>query len=690
MQDQILDALRSGDTAAAVAAAREFTAAAPDDPQAQRLLAIALRGSGDIEGARSAIERAMALAPGDTTLHLQHAGLLLGMSDVEGAGRSLDAAIDINPNAFGAYILQAHLAMARNDLDEAERLSRLAGRVSPEHPAVQGVLGTVALLRGRLDEALAMLFEAVRRAPDDPVGRYALGIAYMRKGHLAFAEQCFRTLLERVPAAGRVRLLIAELQLRQGRTGEAADELAILASDPAPATPALRRYAGELQLAAGRLQRALPFLREALAADPRDRRTLTAIMAAWRLAGDADDARRTLDAALAASPDIDDLWRARLTFDWGDARAAAGLVEHWRASMPDSSEALDAEMALHIREGRTGEADAVAHTLLERIPDHMRAGLQLADSSIGQDPVEAVRRLETLLARASTPADRTMIARRLGMAHHHAGDYRAALERWQQHNAQDALQRMPLPAASSAPERWAEPAAADAGAPQVVFLAGLPGSSVERVADLLAAAVPAFRPDRFSARPPSDAFQNVTTPAGIASGAITPAAAADSWRQALPARAVGGAVIDWLLWWDNAYAAVMREALPGATLVAVLRDPRDMLLNWLAFGSSTPFALASPQVAAEWLAASLQQLADLHEQDLVPHHLLRLDDISEDPAAIVARLREALGIELPEPPAGYFGAPRFRAGGWRDYADLLAGPFATLAPAARRLGYPDA
>src|SRR5690606_28056842 len=111
---------------------------------------------------------------------------------------------------------------------------------------------------------------------------------------------------------------------------------------------------------------------------------------------------------------------------------------------------------------------------------------------------------------------------------------------------------------------------------------------------------------------------------------------------------------------------------------------------WLAFGSSTPFALGAPQAAAEWMAHALGQLADLHQQDLVPHRLLRLDECSEDPVAMAAAVGEALGLELPEPPGSFFVPARFAPGTWREYAGLLAGPFAALAPVARRLGYPDA
>lgn len=690
MQDQILDALRRGDTAAAVDAARQLADSRPDDAQAHRLLAVSLRSQGDVAGAQAAYERAVALAPDDTALHLEHAGMLLAARDVDAAARSLEATAGANPNAFAAYVVQAQLAMGRNELDEAERLARLAARVSPDDPALQAVEGALALRRGRVDEALALLSAAVKRAPGDPVALHALGVAHMQKGHFAFAEQAFRSLLERVPSAGMVRLLIADLMQRQGRVAEAADELATLVSDRALATPDLLRHAGERQLAAGRAERGLQFLRDALAANPRDGRTLTVIMEAWRRLGAVDDARRSLDAALATTPDSDDLWRARLIFEWRDAQVALALVERWRKAMPASLEALHAALALYARIGRTDDADAMARALLERSPDDMRAGVQLAESLMRTQPADAAARFEALLARAVTPGDRILLGQRLGLARHLAGDRSGALASWERASARQASERVALPEHTPAPAQWPEATATPPDASRVVFLAGLPGSPVERVADLLAGSVPAFRPDRLGARPPSDAMQNIHTPGALARGGTTPAQVAASWRAALPARSVDGAVIDWLPWWDNAYVAVLREALPGAMLLAVIRDPRDMLLNWLAFGASTPFALASPQVAAEWLAAGLAQLADLHEQDLVPHRLLRLDAASEDAAAITAELGKALDLELPAPPPGYFGTPRFPAGTWRDYADVLAGPFATLAPAAKRLGYTDA
>ena len=156
----------------------------------------------------------------------------------------------------------------------------------------------------------------------------------------------------------------------------------------------------------------------------------------------------------------------------------------------------------------------------------------------------------------------------------------------------------------------------------------------------------------------------------------------------LPARGIAdGNVVDWLPWWDNALLLALRPHLPEGLLLVAVRDPRDMLLDWLASGSPVPLALESPEAAAEWLAQGLEQVADLHQQDLYPHRLLRLDGAIDSPPQLATVIGQALDIQLPPLPATQRRMP---PGRWRDYADELAGPFERLAPVAARLGYPDA
>ncbi|MDC6625752.1 hypothetical protein OEZ82_27395, partial [Leclercia adecarboxylata] len=62
----------------------------------------------------------------------------------------------------------------------------------------------------------------------------------------------------------------------------------------------------------------------------------------------------------------------------------------------------------------------------------------------------------------------------------------------------------------------------------------------------------------------------------------------------------------------------LRPQLPEARLVIVLRDPRDMLLEWIAFSAPAPPAGTSVHEAAEWLARALAPVAPLPEQSPSP------------------------------------------------------------------------
>lgn len=689
-QDRILDALRRKAFDEALAAARGAVAETPDDAQAHRLLAMAQRAAGEHDAARASIERAIALAPDDADLHFERAGLLLGARELDAAQAALAQTVELDPNQFDAYFLQAQLALGRGDLDEAERLARLAARVAPEHPWLMAIEGTLALRRGDPDAALATLARAAEQAPEDTQVRYALGFAYMAKQHHAFAEQAFRGVLEKTPDAASLRGLIAELLQRQGRHAEAADELAPLLADARTATPALRRFAGELELMAGRPERALPLLREALAAEPRDWRTLQALVQAWRGNGDVEDARNTLEAALSTSPGISDLWRARLMFEQVGSDGADAVIARWLAAHPDAIPALEARMTQYAARGQSAEAEAAAARLVEREPGHGAAELRLFEARLQRDPAAAVAHVEDLLARAEDPDNKRLLRSWLALAHDRAGHAAAAAELWAAINAELADQRLPLPETTPPRTTWPDMATVPEGARGLAFLAGAPGSLVERLAIVLGGSVESFRADRFGDSPPQDALQSFFTPRRLASGETDPAAVADSWREQLPARGVvDGELIDWLQWWDNALLAVLREQLPHATLLVVLRDPRDMLLEWLAFGAPLPLRIVSPKAAAAWLAIELNQIALLHEHDLFPHHLLRLDDIADDPAAVARALGDALKVQLPEPPPGAFGPPHFAPGHWRAYAEPLAEAFAMLTPVARRLGYPE-
>lgn len=684
MYDDITTTLASGDRAAAVDKARAAVAAAPDDAQAHRLLGLALALTGDPTGAHASLDRALHLAPHDALLHYQRAVLLFGEERSDEASAELAETMRLDPNHLPAYVMQAQIALAAANVDEADRLTRLAARIDPEHPWLLTIQGLVALHRNDAPRAHALLQRAVQLAPGNIQARYALGQAYMAQGHLAFAEEAFRQVVERNPGAVAMRQMLADVVRRQGRPAEAADLLEpAIAGDNA--LPDLLRYAGELRLVAQDHERALPLLRRALAGAPGDGPILDSLIEALRRKGDQADARETIEKALQDTPQIEGLWSARLFFEPFDGDPQ-GIIERWRAALPHSVHALHAAMSLAATEGKPDDAEAIARRILDVEPGHAGAQVQVVSHLFQTAPAQAVDYIASLLPNISDDATLRTVRGWLAKSQDRAGQHADALATWTALHARQA-DTVPLPALTEGARAYPPLATADAAEPRPVFVYGLPGSGVERVATVLLASQPSFRADRVGPEPPADPLQDPATATALAAGKVDPGAVVAGWKAALPGRnIVDGRVTDWLAWWDNALLHALRPHLPQARLLLVLRDPRDMLLDWLASGTYRLYAVESPMAIARWLAGQLDQVATLVEQDLFPYYVLRVDANGDDPAALAAAVGEALGSEMQAPQA--LGPARYPAGHWREYRKVLAEPFALLADGARRLGYP--
>ena len=687
MQEKIIEALRRNAADEALTIAREWIHQSPESAQAHRWLAVASQQRGDHSDALRSIERAIELAPDDDALQLVRANLLIAGRQWEEANVALNKASDLNPNQLGAYLMQAQLALGRGDLDEAERLNRLASRVEPEHPQLAVVEGMLALQRGNVDAGLKQVTAALQQAPEDVQLRYVLGFLYMRKQHWAFAEQAFRGVVEKIPHAHNVHALIADLLNRQDRPGEAAEQLAPLLADPATSTPSLQRAAGLLHLAAGQAEAALPLLRGALAARPADLPTLQGLVSAWRSLGLDEDARAALEAALATTTDAPDLWRARLVFA-PDVEAWRGIIERWVAAMPDTTLPLEVLLQRQQQDGDRAGADATADRLLKQSPEHPASRLQVLDSLQLQDPAATIAQIEAWLLPATGVSERRFLLGLLGLSQDQAGHSDKALAAWSRMQAELAPQLVPLPPLSAPRMEWPALATRADDAPMVMFLWGAPGSGVERLAEVMGAMGDPFRADRFGPQPPQDGFQTYAVIDGLVSGSLSGEEVAARWRQALPSPQLAtGDVFDWLPWWDNALLMALRPHLREGMLVMAIRDPRDMLLDWLAFGSAAPFALPSVLEGAQWLAGSLSQAAALFEHQWYPNRVVRTDTIGTDARVAADLLGEALGMQLPAPAS--VGPVHFPAGHWRHYREALSEAFALLTPIAQRMGYPE-
>ena len=635
--------------------------------------------AGDTAAAAAALDRALEAEPGRADLLTLRASLDLGAGDIAKAQAGFDAALAEDPNQLPAYIALAYLALVRGDRPEAERHLAYARRIDDDHPRLHVLEARLAAADGRGDAAVALLSRAGQRAPNDPLVQASLGLGLLEQGHHAFAEQALRNALRLSTAAPALRgALIAALEAQQ-RLDEALAEADAWVAAAAGAAALWAR--ARLRTARNDGAGALADLEALRAHAPRHEAALALeVELRARLEGP-PGVMAMLQARVDADPGFAAAWRWIL----GLALPAQlpHIVARWREVAPEDAHALEAAAAVAEREGLEGEALALAEEALQRDPTLVEASVLRARASAFLPPETAVSRMQALHAAAPTGAQKRALEGWYGVALHRAGRPAEALDCWRRMWTSGPSHGLPLP----------NPVGADAARPVAdggggLLLWGPPGSRIDRVHALLGmASSPRLLLDRWQGGR-GDGFDALRVgPDDARSGS------AGAWRARLEGAGVDPAkVIDALPHWDGWTHATLH----GARLVVALRDPRDLLLNWLAWGSASGFAFPAPNVAAAWLERVLEQLLAAEAAD--PSRVLRLDaDLADrDPSAYGARIAALFDLSEPPPAAlvdavgrGPNGQPSdFAAGAWRLYAEPLKGLFGPLGQLAVRLGYP--
>lgn len=702
MLETVLSALRGGDYAAAETAARAWLAERPGEPQAEHLLGVSLQARGQLDAADAAFARALALAPERAETHVARALLAAHRRDNMAAVAGLDQAVAQDPNQLIAYLSLAQLALARGDLAEAERQLRVAERINAEHPHLLALHGQLLLARGQGEPALSVLTQAAQIAPDDGLVQGVLGLALLALGRHAFAEQALRNALALQPNATALRHALLRALLAQNRSDEADVEIGMLLRET-PGDAAALALQGQLARSRGDVLQARASFEQSLQARPHPG-VLRALQDVLQALGASHELAGTLEQTLALHPTFDAGWAALLDLARGDGSYSATIANRWYIASP-TVPATELLAQVSEARGEFGRAAELAQTVVARDPARTSSQIVLARVALrAGDAAAAVARLRPLVASTRDPMHRRALLGWLGHALDRSGDHAGAAAAWREG------QRL-APAPIALPGHIAKPAlvetalaraatfaaASDTSAP--ILLWAPPGASPEIAAALLRGAdALQLVGDRFSAKPRRDGF---ALPDGIDLFPATLEGAADefvaAWRDGLTALGHAPAEsIDWLPHLDLRVLPMLLAAAPGTRVIAILRDPRDLLLNWLAFGSPQRYDSGDIVAAATWLARALDTLVLLRERALLP--LLELGHgIADGPLATAGEaVAEFLVLDgLPHADAaqrlrdGPLALPTaFADGHWRHYASALADAFAPLHAVAQRLGYP--
>lgn len=699
MLQDILELQRQGKLDEAEARYRELLTFNPDDPETLHLLATLRRQKGDPNEAVRLVRRAIELVPDRANYYLTLAAIEFHGRAFEQARADFETALKLNPSLTSAYGALGHIAMLQGDGARAEQNFKLALNAGDERVEVLTGYGNLLLARGDHDGAVQYLSRAAELYPQDATAQASLGRAFLAKGLFAFAEQALGNALARKPDYHAARLVLAQVQLAERRYADAEATLRPLFDLPGQRAPALV-VRGDAARARGDLNVAIMNYRDALRLDARQPKVVQAL--AWCLAqtGFAREAIGAYRAYLAERPDDLEAWRAL-----GGLAAEAGAFADARSAYDALLARAPADVAA--RQGLAamlellGELDAAEHEaerVLAELPAAAGAALIKGRAEYRHGRyADAIQRVNVLLDAPLGVAQRRLAYNLRGHAADALGERGQAVNAWLAAHAEGA-DDTPLPEQPPVPWKLADAigharergAAATERRPSALLL-GAPGSGVEHVAALIGG-IPgsALLADRLGNQARSDGLSAIEARyAELDDGEAQ--IQARRYARAIERLPLdpAAALVDWLPLWDARLLPLLHRAFGDTRLIVAVRDPRDALLHWLAFGCPQRVRIGDPDEASAWLARLHEHLAVTLESARLPLLLVDADralrDAGGESARIAAFLDRPPPVAAPSAPHGLGGLPVALARGRHaDYEAALPGAFATLAPLAAR------
>jgi Flp pilus assembly protein TadD len=672
---------------------------APNDPEALNMYGVVLARKGDALGARSHFKRAIDAGPEEPSYLVNYGLLLAQQGDSLRATEFLERAAALDPNWSRGHAQLGELALSAGQVDSADQRFRTALRADPNDAQAQIGLAQVLLVHGDVDHALALAQSAIQQLPDDPRAQTVLGMVLLSKGHFAFARQALDNALRLDPSNVRVRRLDAKAQVADGDANAALATLARVTDFSAEDAELLARL-GDLALRAGRHEPLIDLLDRALVRIDGDPRLVHAAAEARVRAGRIDDAISLLG-AYARADAHPSIWTHQLGLLTRQGRQDEGyaLARAWCEAQPHQAEA-HAEFATGAElRGEAAIAQQAADKALALDAGQPKA-LSIAaayELRAGKPGTHcaALAALAPDLLGSGARATRSFL---LGYAADRAGDPDAAVAHWLEVHATLPKQRMPALSDPLAPPRELPIPVTEAEGRPLVFVPYIPGSGAEALLRALARGTSiAVLTDRLGTHGRHDGLstdQRGQIENGLGEGTLK-VFRRRYWRALdrlkLPLDRLVLDVLPSLEWVQ--YAA-LSGSLPQGRVLAFVRDPRDTLLHWLAYGTTPARAIGKPELAANYLLRQYQHLDRMRSSAGLAVSVIRAEDFDADRDALRGRLGQALGVppeslvlDAPQRPVLANLPERLESGRWRRYAAPLGKAFRLLAPAAKRFGY---
>jgi tetratricopeptide (TPR) repeat protein len=248
-----------------------------DGGEVRNLLALILYQLGDFAGCERELRRAIQWTPGDGAAQFALASVLYRLGDEAGSEAATRRAIANGMDDLHSHLLLGRIFRKQGRLEEAEAAYRSAVRRDASSPQAQRELADLVWIRtGDLAQARA----ALDAAPQTPE---IVAITVRLLQGAGEEEAAYALAAARAGRDPALNVLAARAGLRIDP--EAADRF--LSAAPPGASPGARAKGEiEVDLALGRVERAVGRAEALHAASPGDQHATALLAVAWRLAGD--------------------------------------------------------------------------------------------------------------------------------------------------------------------------------------------------------------------------------------------------------------------------------------------------------------------------------------------------------------------------------------------------------------------
>lgn len=256
--------------------------------------------------AKALYEQAAADREGFPTASLRLAALGLDSGDRAGAYQTVQQILAREPSHANSLVALARLQLGDGKLVEARASAQKAVAADPNSPLAHHVLGLVLSAQQQPEEAELAFKNGVRVSPDFAPINVELAKLAIASGKYSEAVQYARTAINRVPMYLDAHLLLVRAMTAMGNTSDAEASIKVLVA-ALPDSAVVNAEIGRLLLAKGDTAGAVSSFSRALAADPLQVSAVEGLVTAEIRMGRRQDARKRLDAAVAAAPKTTEL-----------------------------------------------------------------------------------------------------------------------------------------------------------------------------------------------------------------------------------------------------------------------------------------------------------------------------------------------------------------------------------------------